>query len=304
MKCLYGSMRFGTRLWSKTLIYPSKWLRTGMDHYGYFNTTEQVSGIDHKQTRGFGDDGIVHSGASAASLCSLLIQRYTTKQRGLKHGGTRWRQMYGWAAHPEEFLPDVPQKWTRPSGSGRAALALQRCSLQMAKSLIVSILWTGLGNRCVGWGAPPRQSLSIRSQDKWMQITTTIFDPRLQPTLVGCVKMKGCVRVECFPATHVFQRGRGCSSEGKAVGVVVGREVEEMTTSRTICSPAGWGRPCADPRTWRRSRCCSCRWELLPLWRVWTHPASPSTPAGSPGCFSLTCTAMHAETQFKIKLTS
>ena len=63
------------------------------------------------------------------------------------------------------------------------------------------------------------------------------------------------------------------------------------TASWIICSPAGWDRPCAAPVTWHQSRCCSCCWELPPLWQVSTHPASLSSHAGSPGCFSLTCTA-------------
>lgn len=72
-----------------------------------------------------------------------------------------------------------------------------------------------------------------------------------------------------------------------------GRVVDEMKgpSSWTICSPGGWGRPCAAPETWRWSRCCSCRWALPPPWRAWPRPAAPSSPAGSPGCSSQTCTA-------------
>lgn len=65
----------------------------------------------------------------------------------------------------------------------------------------------------------------------------------------------------------------------------------EVTISWIICSPRGLGWSCAAPRIWRRSRCCSCCWELPPLWQVWMHPASLSSPAGNPGCSSLTCTA-------------
>lgn len=58
----------------------------------------------------------------------------------------------------------------------------------------------------------------------------------------------------------------------------------------STCSPAGWDRPCAAPRTWHRNRCRSCCWEPPPLCRLQRFPASPSSPVGNPRYSSLTCT--------------
>lgn len=213
----YRSMRFGTRLWSKTLIYPSKWLRTGMDHYGYFNTTEQVSGIGYKQTRGFGDGGIVHSGPQPRH-CALCWFGNTPQSGGVCNTEAHGEDRCMAELHIQKSsFPTSPKTWTRPSGSSRATLALQRRSLQMAKSLIVSILWTGLGNRCVGWGATPPLTDPFNLFSRQVDAN---HNNHLWPTAPahfgGCMKMKGCVRVECFLQHTSFREGEVAALREKA----------------------------------------------------------------------------------------
>lgn len=77
----------------KILIYPSEILaampviKDRMYHYGYYNNTEQVLSIDHKQTQGFGDDGIMHGGFSATSLffCCLAIHHKANRVVTQRH---------------------------------------------------------------------------------------------------------------------------------------------------------------------------------------------------------------------------
>ena len=77
----------------------------------------------------------------------------------------------------------------------------------------------------------------------------------------------------------------------------------EDSEQRIICSPGCLNRQCAAPNIWHQSHCCSCCGEPPPLWQVWMHPVSLSSPAGNPGYSSLTCTANRQHREEILKTT-